>query len=163
VAERYDGGKDRKEIVMKKKYGVFFGITVLLIVVMFTMAGCDNGTEADTCRCVDKIHGNAPCDCGGVDCVCEQKEWSMKYNITLENQTGAKLGDLYEIVRDALDLIHDDEFFSGEDLSAVSRIIIVLNDDAASFSASTITVGKDRLTDVDNTAIEFCIMPDITG
>jgi predicted small secreted protein len=29
---------------MKRKHGTFFGITVLLVAVMFTLAGCDNST-----------------------------------------------------------------------------------------------------------------------
>jgi hypothetical protein len=32
---------------MKRKHGVFFGITVLLMAVMFTMTGCNNGNSGD--------------------------------------------------------------------------------------------------------------------
>jgi hypothetical protein len=33
---------------MKKKHGVFFGFAVLLVAVIFTLTGCDNGTTSTT-------------------------------------------------------------------------------------------------------------------
>jgi Zn/Cd-binding protein ZinT len=40
--KNFDGGKDRKEKTMEKKHGVFFGFAVLMIMAIFTFAGCDN-------------------------------------------------------------------------------------------------------------------------
>jgi VCBS repeat-containing protein len=37
-------GKTAKENAMKKRQGVFFGYIVLLLTVIFTVTGCDNGT-----------------------------------------------------------------------------------------------------------------------
>jgi hypothetical protein len=44
-----DGGKDREEKPMKKKHGIFFGFAVLIIAVIFTLAGCEdpNGGGGD--------------------------------------------------------------------------------------------------------------------
>jgi hypothetical protein len=41
------GHKNRKEITMKKKHGVFFGFAVLMITAIFTLTGCDNGNGGD--------------------------------------------------------------------------------------------------------------------
>jgi hypothetical protein len=60
-------------------------------------AGCENETnstpEPKVCDCTNKIYGNAPCDCGGEDCTCEQKEWPLLYGMVLDNQTGIPLPD----------------------------------------------------------------------
>jgi predicted small secreted protein len=45
--KHFDGGKDRKEITMKKRQGVFFGFAVLLITAIFTLAGCNTGGGGD--------------------------------------------------------------------------------------------------------------------
>jgi hypothetical protein len=55
---------------------------------LMTLAGCGI-TNPPACNCPDKIHGNAPCDCGGIDCTCKQKEYSLAtWPITIVDETG---------------------------------------------------------------------------
>jgi hypothetical protein len=58
------------------------------------------------CECQEKIHGTAPCDCGGIDCACEQKEWALNHGIKLDNQTNVLLGQEGKI--ELINLILDD-------------------------------------------------------
>jgi hypothetical protein len=99
---------------------------------LFGVAGCDDGSSPKLCVCPDKIHGNAPCDCGGVDCVCEQKEWQLTYG-TLTNETGNKLAG-HEIgnINEALETL--DDIYDGTVLNQLS--IVLIGGDSATMDAS---------------------------
>jgi hypothetical protein len=81
---------------LKRIAGAGFGLLTMLCAVilgvatLFGATGCDNGTKK--CDCENKIHGNSACNCGGVDCTCEQKEWTLNYEIKLDNQSGTFMG-----------------------------------------------------------------------
>ncbi|MDR2019199.1 MAG: hypothetical protein LBQ14_00355 [Treponema sp.] len=116
------------------------------VAAMLTPAACDNGTGTDPCRCPDKIHGSALCGCGGADCVCEQKEWALDYNIKVINETGEKLrAGLITDVTSAMNVIN------GEDVSLMSVIsarnvtisITTGEDDAVTYN--TITIGSQYM------------------
>jgi hypothetical protein len=63
---------------------------ILGVATLFGATGCDNGSNK--CDCENKIHGNSACNCGGIDCTCEQEEWTLNYGIKLDNQSGAFIG-----------------------------------------------------------------------
>ncbi|MDR3208996.1 MAG: hypothetical protein LBT45_04100 [Rickettsiales bacterium] len=75
---------------------------------LMTFAGCGdkNGggiTNPPACNCPDKIHGNAPYDCGGIDCECEQRYYTLNCGIVLEDTTGQIIASHIEIINEILD------------------------------------------------------------
>jgi hypothetical protein len=56
------------------------------IATIFGPTACENPANGDNgpkkCDCPDKIHGDAPCNCGGEDCECKQKEYNNLVNFS---------------------------------------------------------------------------------
>jgi hypothetical protein len=114
------------------------------------LAGCANPANSSEppkeCMCPDKIHGNAPCGCGAIECACEQKEWALKYNLTLVNETGEKIGDIKGNVEEGLDILNDYESALMTDVVARNaKIVITSNDDKEVTNENTVTIGKQFL------------------
>jgi hypothetical protein len=71
--------------------------------------GCkDSPTDpAPTCDsfCIEKVHGEAPCNCGGTDCTCKQKYFKFfvdGVNITIENHTNEDITEHAERIKSSL-------------------------------------------------------------
>jgi hypothetical protein len=128
------------------------------------LVGCDNLTnlpeppkkpQSKECMCPDKIHGNAPCDCNAIECECEQKEWALKYNLTLINETGEKIGDTKGIVEEGLDLINSkNPTFSAlmTDVAALNAKIIITSNGKWDRNGNSLTIGKQDLDEAGQTA-----------
>ncbi|MDR0377773.1 MAG: hypothetical protein LBH70_08275 [Spirochaetaceae bacterium] len=117
-----------------------------------TLMGCPNPTnppekpQPKECMCPDKIHGNTPCDCGAIDCTCEQKEWALSYNLTLVNETGDKIGDIKGIVEAGLDRINDYYPTTMTDVAALNaKIVITSNSEDWDRNGNSVTIGKQAL------------------
>jgi hypothetical protein len=133
---------------------VILGVTIL-----FGAAGCDNGTTKQ-CECPNKIHGNAPCACGGVGCICEQKEYSLAYNVRVINETGGKLSvGLIADIRNAMDAIYDSNNALMNGVSTRHATITITNGtdgyDLESINGNTIRIGSQFM--VNYADIEFNI------
>jgi hypothetical protein len=122
---------------------------ILGVATLFGAIGCDNGTKQ--CDCPNKIHGNSSCNCGDVDCICEQREYSLDYNVKVINETGGKLrAGLITDIETAMDDITASIMAS---ISTRNAKIIITNDDDDDFTYDTITIGSRYL--VDYASIKF--------
>ena len=76
------------------------------------------------CACAVKLHGSAPCACGGSDCGCKQKEYALYGGKTLEDTTGlitsANIAKLNEILKD-YDILANYLFVN------INKIIVIMN------------------------------------
>jgi hypothetical protein len=106
------------------------------------------------CECDDKIHGSAPCDCDGDDCDCEQKEYSLAYNVKVINETGAKLRPgLIADITEVMNSIDTPSYvlmgLSINDVSSRHAEIIITGGteggDGEAFDGDTIKIGKQYL------------------
>ncbi|MDR2094590.1 MAG: hypothetical protein LBP76_03625 [Treponema sp.] len=107
---------------------------------------------APNCTCANKIHGDAPCDCGDANCECEQKTYALKYNVKVINETGEKLRE--ELIADitkALDYFASPEYtepYAQMDVvSARYPEVFITNnaEEAEAIDGDTIKLGKQQM------------------
>jgi hypothetical protein len=126
-------------------------------VIMFGAGGCESPTSDDNCKCPNgTVHESGACSCAGDGCVCETKETSLGYNITLENQTGSALGDVIGYISDALDAINSDDPTLMTNITPRNVRIIVTNGTSPGTDGSnTITIGKKWLSSAFDTKLHL--------
>jgi hypothetical protein len=128
--------KNRKSSGVKP---VVAGIGVCLVIGLMALAGCDDGNVA--CNCPDKIHGNAPCGCGGIDCTCKQRYYTLNCGIVLEDTTGQITSSHIELTNEAFDDIDADVMNT---LINKGLRIKVISGNSHSMSNNEVSVGIDN-------------------
>jgi hypothetical protein len=106
------------------------------VIGLMALAGCDDGNVA--CNCPDKIHGNAPCGCGGTDCTCKQKFYTLDhYGIILEDRTNGLFTDE---IKNTINIAIG-EF---DDTLDVKKIILVPGNSISKNDEGEYTIGVDH-------------------
>jgi hypothetical protein len=98
---------DEQKRIRSMRGKAIFAAGALTVGTIF--GGCkDSPTDpAPTCDsfCIEKVHGEAPCNCGGTGCTCKQKYFKFLVdgvNITIENHTNEDIAGCATSIKDAL-------------------------------------------------------------
>jgi hypothetical protein len=98
----------------------------LVALAPLVLDSCEQSAE-EKCDCTDKIHGDGPCDCGAGGCDCKQKNYQLRYNMILEDQTGGLVGtDTIGVMNDYIDFVvyFDATFF--DTINSIGNIKIIV-------------------------------------
>jgi hypothetical protein len=133
-----------------------------LLAMLFGVTGCDNGTKQ--CDCPNKIHGNAPCACGDIGCVCKPQFYELGHGITLKNESGIKdIDDKIALIEGTLTWMETND-------TSVLAIVDARNVEMVLVAGSTfipererVTIGYDLITESNATNYVSGILFDMSG
>jgi hypothetical protein len=131
---------------------------MMAVAALLGFASCDNETTTSDpiCNCPNKIHGTAPCDCGGVDCACEQKEWTLNYGIKLNNQTQSSIKNKIPLINEILDdLDTSASYFTTVKSRTNVTLTIVSGNGYNVINANTIEIGVNELDEAEAVIFGF--------
>jgi hypothetical protein len=114
---------------------------------------CDNGTNSTSspkvCECPVKIHGSAPCDCGDAGCTCKQKDFTLNYDIPLEDTTGVLNEGHIGVINEYLDLLDSQDPTYIPALKSNSLKIVVITGSNTSKDGGVVSMGINNITNDD--------------
>jgi hypothetical protein len=73
---------------LKAIHGAVKAGAAVCFIIMALFSGCKDTVSSSPCTCQEKIHGSAPCECGGENCDCKQRNYPLYGGVVLEDTTG---------------------------------------------------------------------------